>query len=123
MPERTERLAIWLAAAQVVDAIGNSIPRRYVEAHLDHLGVPDRLRPALPVIKVTTAGGLLVGLKLPRLGALTSAALVAYYAAAVRFHMLSDDHPVLWIPAALFGAGAGATLTKLYLPAAAPAGS
>ena len=110
MPDRIEQLAAGLAAFQVVDAVGGMIPRRFVEAHLDHLGVPNVLRPALPVIKLTTAAGLLAGVRMPRIGAVTSAALVAYYAAAARFHLLAGDHPVLAAPAALCGAGAAVIL-------------
>src|SRR5438445_9050963 len=110
MSDRTRQLAVGLALFQVLDAIANAIPRRYVAAHLDHLGVPYPLRPALPVIKLTSSAGLLIGLEMPRLGALTSAALVAYYAAAARFHLLADDHPVLAMPAAACGAAAAATL-------------
>jgi len=108
VPDRIERLVVGLAAFQVLDALAGLIPRRFVTAHLDHLGVPNYLRPALPVIKLTTSAGLLLGLKMPRIGAATSAALVAYYAAAARFHLLSGDHPVLAVPAALCGAGAAA---------------
>jgi hypothetical protein len=117
VPSRLEQLAVGLAGLQVLDAIANAIPRRLVKAHLDHLGVPNDLRPVLPVIKVTTAAGLLVGLRAPRVGAMTSALLVAYYAAAVRFHLLANDHPVVAAPAAAFGASAALTLVALYLPA------
>jgi len=108
-----------LAAMQVLDAAAAElVPRRYVEAHLDHLGVPTYLRPALGVIKLTTSIGLVAGLKWPRLGALTSAALVSYYAAAARFHMLAGDHPALAVPAGAFGAGAAVLLTTFFIPAA-----
>ena len=117
MADRRRQLAAGLAVFQVLDAIVNAIPSRYVEAHLDHLGVPHRLRPALPVIKVTSSAGLLIGLRIPRLGALTAAGLVAYYAAAARFHLLADDHPVLAAPAAICGGIAAASLGNLYLPA------
>ena len=95
-----------MAVVQVVDAIANEIPRRFVKAHLDHLGVPDRLRPVLPMIKIATAVGLLAGVRSPRIAAVTSASLVAYYAAAVRFHQLSGDHPIMCAPAAVLAFGA-----------------
>lgn len=115
---RTRQLAVALAAVQALDTLGNAVvPRRYVKAHLDHLGVPDALRPALPMIKVATSAGLLVGIRMPRVGALTSAGLVAYYAAAVRFHLSAGDHPMLSTPAALLGGGAAVALLELYLPA------
>jgi len=103
---------------QLADAIGNElVPRRCLTAHLDHLRVPKPLRPALPVIKVAGAAGLVLGIKLPRLGALTAASLVAYYAAAVMFHACADDHPFVWLPAIAFGATAAASLLTFYLPA------
>jgi hypothetical protein len=117
VPDRTKRLAVGLAAFQVVDAAANEIPRRYVATHLDHLGVPARIRPLLPFIKVTSSAGLLLGIKRPRVGAVTAAALVAYYAAAVRVHLLAGDHPLLAAPAALCGATAAITLVDWYLPA------
>jgi DoxX-like protein len=116
--ERARQLAIGLAGFQVVDALGNAlVPRRYIDAHLDHLGLPPPLRPLLQVIKVGTAAGLVLGLRSPRIGAATSAALVAYYSAAVTFHVLSHDHPVIAAPAAACGGAAATTLVRLYLPA------
>ena len=117
MGDRPRRLAVGLAALQLADAIGNGlVPRRYLSAHLDHLGVPNRLRPALPVIKVAGSAGLVAGIKLPRLGALTAACLVGYYAAAVGFHVRAGDHPVVWLPAIAFGATAATSLATFYLP-------
>ena len=76
------------------------------------------LRPALGLIKVAGSAGLVAGLKWPRVGAMTSAALVAYYAAAVRFHLLAGDHPAFASPAAALGTIAAVLLAELYLPAA-----
>ena len=122
MGDWPKHLAVGLAAAQLADAIGNElVPRRYLTAHLDHLGVPNRLRPALPVIKVAGSAGLVLGIKSPRLGAMTAACLVGFYAAAVVFHVLADDHPVVWLPAIAFGASAAASLVTFYLPATAGA--
>ncbi len=111
------RLAVGLAAFQVLDAIANELPRRYVSVHLDHLGVPEVIRRVLPVIKVSSSAGLLLGIGRPRLGAMTAAALVSYYAAAVRFHLLAGDHPVLAAPAAACGVTAALALVTLYMPA------
>src|SRR5688500_6178770 len=75
---RARNRAVRLAAFQLLDAVGNSVvSRRYLDRHLDHLGVPSGLRPLLTPIKLTTAGGLLVGLRVPAVGALTAAGLVA----------------------------------------------
>ena len=111
MEDWRKRLAVGLAAFQLADAVGSGlVPRSARTAHLDHLGVPHRLRPALPVIKVAGSAGLVVGITSPRLGALTSACLVGYYAAAVAYHVRADDHPVVWLPAIAFGAAAAALL-------------
>jgi hypothetical protein len=122
MGDWPKHLAVGLAALQLADAIGNElVPRRYLTAHLDHLGVPNRLRPALPVIKVAGSAGLVLGIKSPHVGALTAACLVGYYAAAVAFHVCADDHPILWLPAIAFGSTAAASLVTFYLPATAGA--
>ena len=107
---------VGLAAAQVVDAaVGQLAPRELVESHLDHLRVPSSLRPALGVIKVAASLGLVAGLRWPRLGALTSAALVSYYSAAATFHVGAGDHPAFAAPAAGFGAAAALALTEFDL--------
>src|SRR5467141_690896 len=52
MEVRLRAVPIGLALLQLVDAAGNElVPRRAVASHLDHLGVPVVLRPALPWIK------------------------------------------------------------------------
>lgn len=102
------QVVIGLAAAQLLDAVGGwVVPSRYVQAHLEHLSVPTWLRPALGPIKVSGSAGLLLGLRSPKLGAVTSAGLVSYYAAAAAFHVVARDHPVVAVPAAGFGTAAG----------------
>jgi hypothetical protein len=111
MGDWPKRLAVGLAALQLADVIGNVlVPRRHVDAHLDHLGVPTSLRPALPVIKVAGSAGLVGGVKSPLLGAATAACLVGFYAAAVAFHVRAGEHPVVWLPAIAFGATAATSL-------------
>ena len=115
-PQRKRQLAFAVAGYQVLDTIGNAIPRQFVKRHLDHLGVPEYLRPLLPIIKLSGSAGLVIGLKVPRLGALTAGCLVAYYAAAAQFHVASGDHPIMAVPAAELGAAAAFLLFNLYLP-------
>ena len=56
---RTTQVAVGLAVAQVIDAVGGSLmPRRYIESHLDHLGVATRLRSALGPTKIAASVGL-----------------------------------------------------------------
>jgi hypothetical protein len=105
------RLALRLAAMQVLDlAVTVASPDRFGDAHYDHLGVPPALRPLLPVIKGATTAALLVGMRRPRLRAVTGAGLVAYYAAAVTFHVESDDPWTDVAPAALYGLVAAAVV-------------
>jgi hypothetical protein len=114
--DRTRDLVVGLAGLQLADALGNRlVSQEFVSHHLDHLGVPQVLRPTLSPIKVASSAGLLLGLRLPRLGAVTSAGLVAYYAFAVGFHLRAGDHPVAALPAALLGASAAVALTKRFL--------
>ena len=105
-----ERTALRLAAMQVVDIVVTQVSPRYGDAHLAELGVPPDLRRVLPVIKVATTAALLVGVRRPRIRAVTGAGLVAYYAAAVTFHVRSNDPWTQIAPAALYGAVAAAVV-------------
>lgn len=116
MQSRLRQLAAGLAVLQIVDAIASATPQMSMAARLDHLGVPGVLRPVLPVIKVSTSVGLLVGLRRPRVGATTSAVLVAFYAAAVSFHGFAGDHPAVAIPATAFGASVALCLVGYFIP-------
>jgi DoxX-like family len=116
MQSRLRQLAAGLAVLQIVDAIASATPQTSMTARLDHLGVPGVLRPVLPVIKLSTAVGLLAGLRRPRVGAMTSAVLVAFYAAAVSFHGSAGDHPAVALPAAAFGASAALCLVSYFIP-------
>jgi hypothetical protein len=44
-------MAVTLALLQAGDLVVTSTFARYGDEHLDHLGVPSRLRPLLPVVK------------------------------------------------------------------------
>jgi hypothetical protein len=70
MPSRLRQLAAGLAALQIVDAIASATPQISMAARLDHFGVPGVLWPGLPVIKVSTSVGLLVGPRRPWVGAI-----------------------------------------------------
>jgi hypothetical protein len=105
------RFALRLAAMQVGDIlVTQAFPDRFGQAHYDHLGVPRPLQPALLAIKAATTGALLVGMSRPRLRSVTAAGLVAYYAAAVTFHVRSNDPWTDVAPAALYGVVAAAAV-------------
>jgi hypothetical protein len=93
------RLVTWLAAVQIGDAVFNAIPTQWLRDDLDHLGIPQDLRAAFPVIKGASAAGLLAGLKWPALGRLTERAMVAYFLLAMAFHARAKDEPLKFLPA------------------------
>jgi hypothetical protein len=95
------RAALALAAFQAGDLAVTQLSPRYGAAHLDHLGVPARLRPLLPVVKAGAVVALLVAARGDqRRRSLVGAALVPYYSAATTFHVLSRDPPDAVAPAA-----------------------
>ena len=100
------RLALVLAAMQAGDLVVSQTSPRYGDAHLEHLGVPPRLRRLLPVIKGAATVALVGGARRPRLRSATGGALVSYYAAAVTFHVRSRDPWTETAPAAVFGVAA-----------------
>lgn len=93
---------------QAADLVVSLVDPRFGDAHLDHLGVPRWLRPALPAIKATAVVALVAGRDRPRLRSATGLALVGYYSAAVTFHLESGDPPSQAAPAAAFGTLAAA---------------
>ena len=105
------RFALRLAALQAGDiVVTQAFPDRFGDAHWDHLGVPHPLRPMLLAIKLATTAALLVGAGRPRVRSVTAAGLVAYYAAAVTFHVESNDPWTDVAPAALYGVVAAAVV-------------
>src|SRR4051794_9516751 len=102
--DRRQRVTLVLAALQTGDVIVTLVSSKYGEGHLDHLGVAPWLRPILPAIKLAAVVSLVVTSNRPRARSMTGAALVAYYSAAVTFHVLSRDSPADAVPAAAFGA-------------------
>ena len=106
-------VAAALAAVQAIDVVGNVLaPRRKVQAHLDRLGLPRPLHRVLSPLKLATASGLVVGVQSPAVGTVTSAALVAFYAAAATFHVRSGDHWTMAMPAVACGAAAAAVFVQ-----------
>jgi hypothetical protein len=95
------RRALVLAGLQVLDLAVTQTSSRFGEAHLDHLGVPAVLRPALPVIKATSTVALAATSRRPLARSVVGAGLVAYYASAATFHILAGDRPADAAPATL----------------------
>jgi DoxX-like family len=91
-----------LAAFQAGDAVACAIPVPYIAEVLDTLGVPESVRPVLPVVKAASAVGLLSVTRFPALARLTTAMLTLYFVLAVGAHIRVRDKVVNTIPAASF---------------------
>ena len=102
------RVAQVLAIMHVADLIAGQTLPQFGDDHLDHLGVPRWLRPALPTTKAAAVVALVVTRGHPRPRSVVGAALVSYYSAAVTFHVLSNDGAAQAAPAAAFGVLAAA---------------
>ena len=75
-----------LATVQAGDAVFNAVPSQWLTDDLDRLRIPGPMRRIFPIVKGVSAAGLLAGLRWPRLGRLTSAALVVYFTLALGAH-------------------------------------
>ena len=91
-----------LAAFHAVDAVACGVQVAPIKKILDNLGVPDRVRPVLPVVKVAAAIGLLSVSWFPALARLTTAMLTLYFVLAVGAHVRARDKFVNALPAASF---------------------
>jgi hypothetical protein len=91
-----------LAAFQAGDAVACAIPLPPIAKVLDDLGVPDSVRPVLPVVKAAAAIGLLSVSWFPALARLTTAMLTLYFVLAVGAHIRGRDKAVNALPAASF---------------------
>jgi hypothetical protein len=98
-----------LAAAIAAAALRKLSHRPEVVASYERAGVPERWLNPLAALLLAAAAGLLAGLAWPPLGLATTAALVAYFAVAIAFHLRARDYGQLATPIAL-EAVAGAAL-------------
>jgi hypothetical protein len=105
---RTTALA--LAALQAADLVVTTVSGRYGDAHLQHLGVPRALRPALPAIKFAAVVALLGSASHPARRTAVGLALLPYYTAAATFHVLAGDGPGDVAPAAACAAMAASLI-------------
>ncbi len=80
-----------LAVIQLADAALCVRPVRFVAECLEGVRFPRRLWRLLPPLKLAAAAGLLAGLFVPYLGAVTCAALVAYFLVAIFMHVRARD--------------------------------
>lgn len=91
-----------LGVFHAVDAVACGVQVAPIRKTLDNLGVPDNIRPVLPVVKAAAAVGLLSVTRFPGLARLTTAMLTLYFVLAVGAHVRVRDKVVNGVPAALF---------------------
>jgi len=91
-----------LAAFQAGDAVACAIPVAPIAKTLNNLGVPQNVRPVMPVVKAAAAIGLLSVRWFPGLARLTTAMLTLYFVLAVGAHIRARDKVVNTLPAASF---------------------
>lgn len=80
-----------LAAISAIDGILCIKPAAFIAANFETVRWPRRLWWVMPPIKFTAAVGLVVGIWLPYLAAVTSFALVLYFVLAVAAHVRVRD--------------------------------
>ncbi len=94
-PTRLQVAPVWpvatLAGTQLIDAALCAVPVGFVTQCLDDVRFPRRYHWTIAPIKASGAAGLLAGLIVPGLGALTSGALVTYFSVAVAMHLRVGD--------------------------------
>ncbi|KAF2412916.1 hypothetical protein B1729_12540 [Microbacterium sp. B35-04] len=82
---------IVLAAISFIDGVLCLKPVRFIARCFEDVGWPRRLWWLMPPIKFAAAGGLLLGILVPGLAALTTACLVAYFLFAIGMHIRARD--------------------------------
>jgi hypothetical protein len=80
-----------LAAGQAGDAVICAVPIRTITECLDDVGFPARNRWIFPVIKGTSAVGLLSVWRYPAVARLTTFMLTVYFVLAVGAHVRARD--------------------------------
>jgi hypothetical protein len=91
-----------LAAFHAGDAVACAIQVPPITKVLDTVGVPENVRPVIPVVKGAAAVGLASVTRFPALARLTTAMLTLYFVLAVGAHVRVRDKVVNGLPAALF---------------------
>jgi hypothetical protein len=82
---------IVLAVISAVDGVLCLKPVRFIADCFEDVGWPRRLWWVMPPIKFAAAGGLVLGIWVPGLAALTTACLVAYFVVAISMHVRARD--------------------------------
>jgi hypothetical protein len=82
---------VLLALVSLGDGLLCLRPARFIAECFENVGWPRRWWWVMPPIKFAAAAGLVAGLWVPYLGAVTSAALVVYFLLAVSAHLRARD--------------------------------
>ncbi|EGD41779.1 FtsQ [Nocardioidaceae bacterium Broad-1] len=82
---------VLLAVIQIGDAVMCFKPVGFIARCFTDVGLPRALWPVMPWVKVAATVGLVAGLWVPYVGALTSAALIVYFVCAVTAHIRARD--------------------------------
>ncbi|WP_154795497.1 DoxX family protein [Occultella kanbiaonis] len=80
-----------LALIQVVDGVLCIRPVTFIAECFDAVNLPRRYWWVTPPIKFAAAAGLIAGIWVPYLGALTSGALILYFVLAISAHIRARD--------------------------------
>ncbi len=81
-----------LAAVQAADAVACAIPLAVITKAFDDVGLPQKYRPIVPVVKAASAIGLLSAGRFPALARLTTFMLTIYFILAVGSHLRAKDY-------------------------------
>lgn len=100
-----------LAAVTAIDGVACIGPVSYIRQALDRIDCPPRIRRLLPPVKFASALGLVVGIWVPVLGLVTSAAMVVYFVIAITVHVRARDTVANTAGAVLMLAAVVATAT------------
>lgn len=110
---KSQRLVSGLIAVQAANAAFDAVAlypiarsttwgdwaKQWAKEDLDRLGFPERFRFLFPLLKTSSAAGLLIGFRWRPLGRLTAGAVVGYFVAALGFHVRARDPAVNYLPA------------------------
>ncbi len=80
-----------LAIITAVDGVLCVKPAAFIDACFEDVGWPRRLRWMMPATKFAAVAGLIAGIWVPYLGAVTSSALVVYFLLAIAAHLRARD--------------------------------
>lgn len=99
-----------LLALLVADVVWNVVlPKQWLAAHDERIGVQSGLRPWLLPIKVAAIAGILLGKRFPKFGALTALATAVYFVIATGYHVRAKDNLLGTAPAIVYGGAAART--------------